>query len=147
METELERTPPREWRSVSSDRLERSLIGLMAAVALYLVIAGAAEISLSKNAECIETIRQLRLAPNRYSACLSEFQYFLAHSASRGAIGAFSPEAPPLVAFVVMAVVYGGSGALLAQLRPGLALSSFVLVVAAMVAISMAVGFVGQFLF
>jgi hypothetical protein len=131
---------------VGRDSLQRALIGFLLAAALSLIEAGWGEIAQARHQTCLESLGGLRLAPDPREACGSEFQLYLAESASTGLVGLLRPEAPEALGWFVMAGLYGLAGAGLAQLRPRPAVLSFLIAHAVLLAILVAANYLSQFI-
>ena len=128
------------------ESLQRALIGCLLAAALFLVEAGWGEISLGRNQTCVQTLRRLRVAPDPFEACASEFQLYLAESFSTGLVGVLQPEAPSAVAWIVMAMLYGLAGAGFAQLKPRPAVAGYMVAHAVLVMGLVAANYLSQFI-
>jgi len=128
------------------DSLQRALIGFLLAAALFLVEAGWGEIFLATNQSCVATLRGIRLAPDPFEACGSEFQLHLAASFSTGLIGLLEPEAPSAVAWIVMGMLYGLAGAGFAQLKPRNAVAGYLVAHAVLVMGLVAANYLSQFI-
>jgi hypothetical protein len=129
--------------SINGDRLQRFLIGFLFALSFYLVEAGLAEILLARNAACLESLTQFRLAPDPFEVCMSELGYFAARSVSRGFIG---PAAPALITWPVMGIFYAMLGGGLAQFKLRRAIAGFVILQIVMVAVLTSIGYLSQFI-
>ena len=128
------------------DSLQRALIGFLLAAALFLVGAGWGEISLANNQSCVATLRGIRLAPDPYEACASEFQLYLAESFSTGLVGVLQPEAPSAVGWIVMAGLYGLAGAGFAQLTPRHGVAGYLVAHAVLLMGLVAANYLSQFI-
>lgn len=128
---------------INRSRIERFLIGFLFALAFYLIEAGLAEILLARNAACLESLNQYRLAPNPFEVCMSELGLFATHSVSRGFFG---PDAPGIIAWPVMGLLYALAGGGLAQLSLRQAVAAFLILQTIIVAIFTAIGYLSQFI-
>jgi len=128
------------------DSLRRALIGFLLAAALSLIEAGWGEIAQARHQTCLESLGELRLAPDPRELCGSEFQIYLAESVTTGLVGLLRPEVPEALAWFVMAGLYGLAGAGLAQLRPRQAVLGFLIAHAVLLAILVAANYLSQFI-
>lgn len=129
--------------AINRSRIERFMIGFLFALSFYLIEAGLAEVLLARNAACIESLTQYRLAPNPFEVCMSELGLFATHSVSRGFFG---PDAPGIIAWPVMGMLYALAGGGLAQLSLRRAIAAFLVLQTIVVAIFTAVGYLSQFI-
>ena len=130
----------------SADRLWLFLIGFLIASAFFLVEAGAAEIMQARRAACLEGLANFRLAPDPNEACMSEFQYFLTNAMSRGLFTVVGPDPAPMLAWPVMAVLYGLLGGAVAQMRPTHAVGVYLGAHLMLLMVLMSVDFLSQFI-
>ncbi|GMR11483.1 MAG: hypothetical protein BMS9Abin28_2316 [Anaerolineae bacterium] len=131
---------------LSDDRSQRFLIGFLFAMAFFMIEAGVAEVLLARNEICLEALSEYRLAPDPNEVCMSEFEFFLARSLSRGAIGTLSPSTSAFVAWPIIAVLYGLIGGGFAQLSLRAAIGGFLIVHVILLMAFMSVDYMSQFI-
>ncbi len=131
---------------LTDDRTQRFLIGFLFAMAFFLIEAGVAEVLLARNETCLASLSEFRLAPDPNEVCMSEFEFFLARSLSRGAIGTLSPGTSAFIAWPIMAVLYGLIGGGFAQLSLRAAIGGFLIVHVILLMAFISVDYISQFI-
>lgn len=126
-------------------RSQRFIIGALLAAAFFMVEAGVGEIALARNAGCLETLQNLLIQPPAEELCMSDLTNAGTIAASRGVVGVVSPEAPAVIGWLVMIVVYGSVGGLCAQMSFRWGLVTFLGINAITVIVLTFVGYFSRF--
>ncbi len=134
-------------RSLKLDkRTKIFIVGALLAAALFLIEAGIAEILIAMDQECRLSIASIRLGPDPYDACASEWQWYLMRAMSRGIPWVLNLESAPLVGWVVMGLVYSLLGGTVAQLFRKQGIIVFLIAQTGLVAALMGLGYFRQFI-
>ena len=118
----------------------------MIALSLFLIEAGVAEILIGSDEACREGVRHLRLAPDPFSACDPEWQWFMLRAVARGWAWLFNPNVAPLLGWVSMSGYYALAGGISAQLDRRNTILLLLVVQVGTVAIISGLGYLLQFI-
>ena len=91
------------------------LIGALLAMAFFLIAAGVVEIAIAIDQDCRDSVESVRLAPDPFTVCLPEWEYYGLRAASRGVVWLFNPASPPILGWFVMGLIYAVLGGISAQ--------------------------------
>lgn len=122
------------------------LVGALLAGALFLVEAGIAEIFIAIDQECRASIASVRLAPDPFDVCGSEWQWYLSRATSRGIAWVINHESAPLLGWLTMGLVYSFVGGLSAQTFRDRGVVAFLIAQIGIIAALTGLGFFRQFI-
>jgi hypothetical protein len=122
------------------------VIGALLAGAFFLIEAGIAEIMIAVDQECRASISSLRLAPDAFEVCDSEWKWYLVRATSRGIAWVINRESAPIIGWITMAFVYSVLGGVSAQMFRGRGIIAFLLIQVGMIAVLMGLGYFRQFI-
>jgi hypothetical protein len=122
------------------------VVGALLAGAFFLMEAGVAEIMIAVDQECRASISTLRLAPDAFEVCASEWQWYLVRAASRGIPWVINREGVPIIGWLTMCFVYSLLGGVCAQIFRRRAVIAFLIIQVGMIAALMGLGYFRQFI-
>ena len=124
----------------------RVVLGALLAASFFLIEAGVVEIILGFDQQCRSEAAVLRLAPDPYSVCISEWQWLYLHAASRGILWLFNRSTPILLAGVTMGFFYALVGAMIANFFKRGAVLIYLAVQLFLIALVAGLSYLGQFI-
>jgi len=122
------------------------LIGALLAAAVFLIEAGVAEILIAMDQECRASIASIRLAPDPFDVCASEWQWYLMRAMSRGIAWVINLDSAPIIGWLTMGLVYALIGGSVAQMFRGRGFVVFLIAQVGLVAALMGLGYFRQFI-
>lgn len=106
---------PIDWGVVARRRGERFLLGSLLGLALALILSGAANIALYKDAECRRINSQARWGA-QHPTCFSEVSHWEVGAFARGPAAARDPQSGSLIGWLSIPLTYAFIGGLIGQL-------------------------------
>lgn len=125
-------------------RGERFLLGSLLGLALALILSGAANIALFRDAECRRLNREARWG-SEYPTCFSEVSHWEVGAVARGPAAASDPQSGSLVGWLTIPLIYALVGGLLGQLPLRKALISGLVLQILMVGLLMFAAFISVY--
>jgi hypothetical protein len=122
------------------------IVGALLAGALFLIEAGVSEIMIAVDQECREAISSLRLAPDVFEVCGSEWQWYLVRATSRGISWVVNEDSAPIIGWLSMGLIYSLLGGLSARYFRARGIIAFLLAQAGLIAALMGLGYFRQFI-
>jgi hypothetical protein len=122
------------------------VIGALLAGALFLIEAGIAEILIAMDQECRASIASIRLAPDPFDVCASEWQWYLVRAISRGIPWVINPDSAPIIGWLMMGAIYALLGGISSQTFRGRGIIAFLIAQIGLVAALMGLGYFRQFI-
>jgi hypothetical protein len=126
--------------------IKRILIGALLAASIFFIEVGIAEILLARDAHCRENLERLRLPPVLEEVCMPEWQVLMLSAASQGLLGVFLPEAGPILAWLVMLLIYTSFGAICTRLSTRWAVSVFLVMNLSSIALFAGLGYLSRYI-
>jgi hypothetical protein len=114
-----------QHQSSTSVNIMQFLIGVLLALALFLVELGLSQIFLTNDARCRDVAQSGRIAADPDKECLSEAAYYLLVAVSRGPFASIHSKVPAGVAWIVTGMIYGSLGGILATLARRMAIGIY----------------------
>jgi hypothetical protein len=124
----------------------RFILGAILALSLFFIEAGVAEILIGKDLACREALGRMRLAPDAFTACQPEWQWFMLRALARGWPWLVDATSPALVGWIVMGFYYAVLGGMAQQLSRRSGWIIFLALQVATVALVAGLGYVRQFI-
>jgi hypothetical protein len=147
MEVGLTIGSPEKRRPFRMDgRTKVFVLGALLAAAFFLMEAGIAEIMIATDQECRGSIASVRLAPDPFQVCASEWQWYLVRALSRGVVWVFNQDSAPFIGWITMGLIYSFVGGASAQTFRSRGFVAFLIVQIGMVAALMGLGYFRQFI-
>ena len=125
----------------------RFILGAVFALSLFLVEAGVAEILIGKDITCREALGRMRLAPDVFTICQPEWEWFMLRALARGWPWLVEASSPAAIGWVVMGVYYAVLGGMAQQISRRLGWVIFLCMQLATVALVAGLGYIRQFIF
>lgn len=122
------------------------VLGALLAAALFLIEAGIAEILIAMDQDCRASISSVRLAPDPFQVCASEWQWYLVRALSRGIVWIFNQDSAPFIGWITMGLIYSLVGGMSAQAFKGRGVVAFLIAQVGIVAALMGLGYFRQFI-
>lgn len=122
------------------------VLGALLAAALFLIEAGIAEILIAMDQDCRASISTVRLAPDPFQVCASEWQWYLVRALSRGIVWIFNQDSAPFIGWITMGLIYSLVGGMSAQAFKGRGVVAFLIAQVGIVAALMGLGYFRQFI-
>jgi hypothetical protein len=124
----------------------RVVLGALLAASFFLIEAGVVEIILGLDQQCRREVSALRLAPDPFSVCMSEWQWLYLHAASRGFLWLFNRSTPILLAGITMGFFYALVGAMIANFFKRGTVLVYLAVQLFLIALVAGLSYLGQFI-
>ena len=138
---------PEKRRPIRLDgRTKVFVLGALLAAAFFLIEAGIAEILIAMDQECRASIASVRLAPDPFQVCATEWQWYLVRALSRGVVWVINQDSTPFIGWITMGLIYSFVGGASAQTFRGRGGVAFLIVQIGMVAALMGLGYFRQFI-
>ena len=138
---------PDKRRPIRLDgRTKVFVLGALLAAAFFLIEAGIAEILIAMDQECRASIASVRLAPDPFQVCATEWQWYLVRALSRGVVWVINQDSTPFIGWITMGLIYSFVGGASAQTFRGRGVVGFLIVQIGMVAALMGLGYFRQFI-
>jgi hypothetical protein len=129
-----------------SRQQRRVVLGALLAASFFLIEAGVVEIILGLDQQCRSDVAALRLAPDPFSVCMSEWQWLYLHATSRGFLWLFNRSTPILLAGITMGFFYALVGVLIANFFKRGAVLVYLAVQLFLIAAVAGLSYLGQFI-
>lgn len=137
-------------QTVSQLKLDQTqkmfLIGVLLAMAFFLITAGVVEIAIAIDQDCRDTVASVRLAPDPFTVCMPEWKYYALRAASRGVVWFFNPEGSPILGWFVMGLIYAVLGGICAQVFARRGIITFLGLILAIVALIAGLAYMKTFI-
>jgi hypothetical protein len=135
------------WQSLlKTPSVRRFIIGALIGAAVFLIAAGIAEIIIAKENQCLSAIYKMRIMPDRYVACLPEWESYFVRATSRGIVWAVDNHASPVLGWVVMGCFLALVGGVCSRFSQGTGIIVYLVVAVGAVSFIAGLGYVLQFI-